>query len=384
MRPVFAGWLGKSGESIPTSVYFADLDYEIPTFVAQELGTQFTNVHVHETIILGHNPTPSSHGSRIKTAHASGAAITIVRIAEGTVQGATGYLRLYPTSHHQTMGQFNQYPPAAAQPALHPGQLLIMLGNLKWEIVPPRGCLLVIKSYSVKKMLSHCLSPYTLPFMTFTTCHGTQMDSILTITETYTRDLSPEEILSRVKSDFGNIEKFLKHDFSAIILKFRPGPADNIRSISLRPKHTDEHTWEVHLRQILGSKSLALSERQWLSQRDLDPEVDSPVVFGQSPLFLKMGRTLDLIERRVGIPGISFMWIPLFPLFRHWSRRVVEEIIGLLLSTYHDVVKQSQRHTSDVLDYQVWFQHLLGACFLQLHCCLRLIHVSRVSQKYQS
>lgn len=298
-----------------------------------------------------------------------------------------GYLKLYPTSHHQTTEQFNQSPPTATQPALRPDQLLIMLGNLKWEIAPPSGCLLVIKSYSAEQMLSSCLSQYTLPFMTFTTCSVTRMNSTLRTTSSYTGALSAEDILLKVKADFDNIETFLKHDFSAIILKFRPESCDDIRLISLRSKHAEEHAWEAHLRQILGSRSLALKERQWLSQQGLDPETDSPAAYGKGSMFLRslglesnitflqMGRILDRIERRVGTPGISFMWIPLFSLFRHLDQRVVEELIFLLLSTYRVVVEQGWRYTSDVTKYHGWLHDLIGVYFLQLHSYAPLIHM---------
>jgi hypothetical protein len=221
------------------------------------------------------------------------------------------------------------------------------------------------------------------------------MNSILPTTKHYTKASNAEDILAGVKADFDNIEAFLKHDFSAIILKFRPEPDDDIRSISLRPKHVEEHPWEAHLRQILGSRSLALGERQWLSKQGLNPEIDSPAAYEMGSIFLRslglefhfpflqMGRILDQIERRVGTPGITFMWIPLFSWFRQCPQHVVKALINLLLSTYGIVVEQGRRYRSDVTEHQGWFHELLGVYFLQPYCHARLIHMC-LDHKHQS
>lgn len=264
---------------------------------------------------------------------------------------------------------FIQFPSAATQPVLCPDDLLIMYGGLKWDIAPPPGCLLVMKSFSEKKMLLNALSPYTLPCMTFTTYQVTPRPLATGTINTQAIDL-----LKCALDSISVLKAFFKQrDFSSITLKFRPRPGNHILC-SLQSAVHGEDAWEACLRRIIGMRCLVLRQKLWASRRgqDLDPIYARSN--GLNAQFLRcvslngnkysdaleIGHKLDRIERRVGEPGISLVWVSVLPFFHHLYHDQVQMLIQSLLSdeTYRDITKAGKELTSEMQEYQDWQEDL--------------------------
>ncbi|CRG92883.1 hypothetical protein PISL3812_09958 [Talaromyces islandicus] len=88
--------------------------------------------------IARHDP---EHQNGPKTAHPSNDGISFIRVVNGCVGQES--LKLYRSSHHQSMEEFHKTHVKAEEPILRPDRVLVMLGTLKWDFNPPSGCKIV-------------------------------------------------------------------------------------------------------------------------------------------------------------------------------------------------------------------------------------------------
>lgn len=132
-------------------------------------------LHVDEMIvrqraIARHDP---EQPSGLKTAHPSDDGISFIRVVTGCMD--QGSLKLYRSSHHQLMEEFDQFkrsmeedqisPVKAEEPILGPDRVLVLHGALKWEFNPPPGCMIVWVGFSKSPMQGNTQSPHALRFM---------------------------------------------------------------------------------------------------------------------------------------------------------------------------------------------------------------------------
>lgn len=115
---------------------------------------------VRQRAIARHDPVQQRES---KTAHPSPDGISFIRVVTGCMD--QGSLKLYRSSHHQSMEEFQVHPVAAEEPILRPDRVLVLLGPLKWEFNPPPGCMVVWVGFSKTPMAWNTQSPHGLRFM---------------------------------------------------------------------------------------------------------------------------------------------------------------------------------------------------------------------------